>query len=157
MPGVDTIVAEPPCEDAGGVQVSVYSRFEFPKVVMPEGSTAEDALAEVRARLGPDAGLAELQLDAEGVAMGVGISPRPEVAGRGHPPHGTYALPQESWRGYVSFPGEREGDKRVELPIEGYDRPAGEIVERGGHVVVVIPLNFSLPSGGSPASGGGTP
>ena len=147
---VATIVEEQPSEEEGGVQVPIYSRFEFPGITIPEGSTVEDALAEVRARLGPDAGLADLELDDEGVAIGVRMNPPPEVTGRGRLPHGTYALPQESWRGYVSFPGEREGDKRLEVPTADYYGPASEIVERGGHVVVVIPLNFSLPQGGVP-------
>ena len=123
----------PEGEESDDVQMSIYSRFEFPST---EGLDIDAALAFVREKLGPDAALADI-VDGEG---GIAIRRAHDVAGRARLPKGTRAVPQAEWRGYVAFPPETPEGSVREVPIGEITAPASEIAALGCRIVVVIPL-----------------
>ena len=131
-------------DEEGSVRVPIYSRLEFPA---EDAVDIHAALEAVRARLGPDAALADI-VDC-GSGRGVAIRSAHDVVGRSRLPMGTKAAPQDEWRGYFVLPPSTPGGDAVEVPIGEIDMPLREIVALGGHALIVIPLTFSLGVGAS--------
>ena len=134
-------VADPAEIADSDVQVPLFSRFVFPEIEIPPGEDVGAAVAAVRAKLG---GRSQFEITASESERVVRVKALIDFPGRAMLPGGTVAAQQSEWRAIISFPAaDSEGGKKDELPAEEVDLSAGEIVERGGHVVVVIPLMWA--------------
>lgn len=116
-------------EDASKVGVPLYSRFEFADLVVGEDADLGAIVAATRESLGPG-----YQVAASASSRTVRIWHEEDFRGRARLPADTTAAPQSEWRARVKLPGEEE------TPAEQCDLTAQEICERGGRVVVVIPV-----------------
>ena len=134
----DAAVADLVVPDATtSVEVPLYSRFEFADIVVPIQEDEEEGdMGAIVAATRKSLGDPRFQVSATASTRTIRIWHDIDFPGRSRLPEGATAAPQSEWRARVFLPDEGE------RPADQCDLTAHEIVERGGRVIVVIPVTF---------------